>query len=409
MKIPKMEVPKRPGNVDPWHDFDSLQYEIEVVTPIMGGGAEANKAEECFAVRPSEIRGHLRFWWRELFGKDVPDGTLRSLETNIWGDAKTPSSVRVEVEGAPFCAKRMKSQDNFGFRRFSRESYALFPLDSVSDCSIVKEGGKFTCKIMMKKSLTEEQKSQVKQSVDAWILLGGVGARTRRGLGCLRCDSVDGIILDKFRIFTDDGGSNPMKQWADGLGSYKAFRQLRREGQEKKRPGRSFWPEAESCRKVTCQRLPKHQSLGDQLDGLGAVDGEFTSPRAALGLPIIIHFKDHKFGKDPEDPEDVMVNVDGKEGRMGSPVIVKPLFKDGSWRSAFIFLRNSAEEALGSKRNSVGAFGKQICSKEGVSVKVLRKNAIPAGELKIQESADVIVALQQYLEKKGYKKIGGAK
>lgn len=408
MKIPKVEVPKRPGNVDPWHDYESLQYEIEVVTPIMGGGAEANKAEECFAVRPSEIRGHLRFWWRELFGEDVPDGTLRSLETNIWGDAKTPSNVCIEVIGAPFYAKRMKSQDNFGFKRFSKESYALFPLESVEDpnCAILKEDVKFSCKVMMKNSLTEEQKIQVKQSVSAWILLGGIGARTRRGLGSLRCDSVDYSVLDNFRLFTNEKSLKPMDQWATGLSNYKSFRQQRRPGQENNRPGRSYWPEAESCRKATKQRLSRHQPLGNNLDGSGAVDETFTSPRAALGLPIIIHFKDHKFGKDPED---VMVNVDGKEGRMGSPVIVKPLFKDGAWYSAFIFLRNSIDEVMGDKKNSIGAFGKQIYANKGEIVKVLRANAIPAEQLGIQENADVIVALQQYLENHGYKKVGGAK
>ena len=408
MKMPKMNVPNPPAIADPWKNCETLNYEIKIVTPIMGGGASANKAEECFAVRPSEIRGHLRFWWRQLFAKNLEGDALRMAETAIWGDSKTASKVRIEVDGANFTAKRMMSADYFGFKRYSKESYALFPLDSDEDpgCSIVKEGGKFSCRVVIRRSLNEEQIAQVKASVDAWILLGGVGARTRRGLGCLQSDSVDSSVLSNFKVLAGVNGSDPMTLWANGLSLYKNFRQDRRPGQERNRPGRSFWPEAESCRKATGQRLAKHESLGEQLNGMGAVDSVFTSPKAALGMPIIVHFKDNK---PHQDPEDVMVNVDGKEGRMGSPVIVKPLFVDGAWHPVFVFLKNTAQEALGNKIDSVRALGKSIKSKDGAPVKVQRDNAVPAKHLGITETGDAIVALQQYVEKNGYKKIGGDK
>lgn len=403
--LPNMDVPKAPKDRDPWKGYEKLSYTIKVVTPIMGGGAEANRAEECFAVRPSEIRGHLRFWWRELFAKDLKGEALRKVETAIWGDSQNPSNVVVQVEGGAFTAKRMKSQDFFGFRRYSKESYALFPLESDEDprCSLVKEGGNFTCHVLMKESvLNEEQRLQVKKAVNVWILLGGIGARTRRGLGCLQCDVTDVSVLNDMSVYAGSNCLDAMAAWATGLDLYKKFRQQRRPGQEPNRPGRSYWPEAESCRKATEQRLPKHASLGNQLDGNGAVDDEFTSPKAALGMPIIIHFKDNR---PCQDPDDLMINVGGKEGRMGSPVIIKPLFVNGSWSPAYIFLKNTAQDILGLLPGFVGVFRGKNNLKE---VKIVRENAIPS-KLDVRENSDAIIALKQYVEKFGYKKLGGAK
>ena len=40
----------------------------KVITPLFGGGVDPAKADPVTVVRATEIRGHLRFWWRATRG-----------------------------------------------------------------------------------------------------------------------------------------------------------------------------------------------------------------------------------------------------------------------------------------------------------------------------------------------------
>ena len=40
----------------------------ELMTPMYGGGVEPGKVDRAMPIRPSAIRGQLRFWWRLLNG-----------------------------------------------------------------------------------------------------------------------------------------------------------------------------------------------------------------------------------------------------------------------------------------------------------------------------------------------------
>ena len=51
------------------HSTETLHtYDIEVITPLFGGGVEAGVNDPITLIRPSSIRGHLRFWWRATRG-----------------------------------------------------------------------------------------------------------------------------------------------------------------------------------------------------------------------------------------------------------------------------------------------------------------------------------------------------
>jgi len=58
-KISKCE--KWPENVIPHPGFETKSYYIQVITPIFGGGTEAGVNDPVTLIRPSSIRGHLRF------------------------------------------------------------------------------------------------------------------------------------------------------------------------------------------------------------------------------------------------------------------------------------------------------------------------------------------------------------
>ena len=45
-------------------DRHKQTYTIHVVTPMFGGGVEPGVNDPITPIRPTSIRGHLRFWWR---------------------------------------------------------------------------------------------------------------------------------------------------------------------------------------------------------------------------------------------------------------------------------------------------------------------------------------------------------
>src|SRR5271157_2833052 len=72
---------------------------IEVITPMFGGGVKTSENDPLTAIRPTSIRGHLRFWWRATRGA-TRCGTvaeLRQREGEIWGTTDNPSPVCIEV------------------------------------------------------------------------------------------------------------------------------------------------------------------------------------------------------------------------------------------------------------------------------------------------------------------------
>src|SRR5579871_1872623 len=75
-----------------------FDLEISVVTPMFGGSAVVRETDPMMPVRPSSVRGHLRFWWRACQGaafKDVDD--LFKAEEEIWGSTKVPTKVHLTV------------------------------------------------------------------------------------------------------------------------------------------------------------------------------------------------------------------------------------------------------------------------------------------------------------------------
>lgn len=69
-----------------------------MITPIFGGGTEAGVNDPMTLIRPSSIRGHLRFWWRATRGANCTTvDELRQREGEIWGTTDNPSLVCIET------------------------------------------------------------------------------------------------------------------------------------------------------------------------------------------------------------------------------------------------------------------------------------------------------------------------
>lgn len=307
----------------------------QLITPLYGGGVSPAKPDPITVVRATEIRGHLRFWWRACRGGQY--GTLEAIkqaEDALWGTTGTkqgggPSRVQIEVTeysvGDPHASFTIAP------------SYAAFPLRQTR--SPLCDDVSFTLSVSFPAAFQRD----VEATFRMWEIFGGIGARTRRGFGALRLVSVDEVPVsdlpnsDKeevktwmqhqleqcvvqgtyppglphlthstmFKIaFSDE---DVMEVWHNLIGRLASFRQARIGGPR----GRSYWPEPEAIRTITGQRYIKHPPLNHPT----------KFPRAAFGLPIIFQFKYSDLG----EPEETALQ--GKllgSQRFASPLILRP-------------------------------------------------------------------------------------
>lgn len=358
---PKFSPPKvetRPTDQTTW------VRSYQLITPLYGGGVEPAKCDEVTVVRATEIRGHLRFWWRATQGGRF-DGDLKKMkaaEDALWGSAggegdTQPSKVQVVVTAwekgnldNPFEVVR-GATGNPKIQAHSRTevpSYVAFPLQPKQEEAVigmttgaVQKNVKFTLKIVF----PTHNQPELEAALWAWETFGGLGARTRRGFGAIRLEKKEGLevkprvlnqlvqtLKDEMERHVVDGTwpkgipyvnrqtflshiqvtapqLTPVKAWELLIRKLKLFRQQRNPGSRPNMPGRSHWPEPDEIRKLTRKSDPRHR------DALWNVS---KFPRAAFGLPIIFHFKDRS------DPGDTTLQGTDSD-RLASPLILRPL------------------------------------------------------------------------------------
>lgn len=208
-------------------------YNIQIITPIFGGGVKANENDPVTPIRPSSIRGHLRFWWRATSGAKYPNvAELRQREGEIWGTTKNPSPVGIEVNvesnDEPFeCARYEERHGREGYNliwskpldsRNSSLPYALFPFQGIApdkrdskDPSKMIKSARFSLIALVPnqermsrfqseynnqrnkkglpilKEVDNNIQKDIESAIWAWVNFGGIGSRTRRGCGALYC------------------------------------------------------------------------------------------------------------------------------------------------------------------------------------------------------------------------------
>lgn len=350
----------------------TIERSYRLITPLMGGGVKAGENDPSFLIRPSSIRGQLRFWWRACFGGSNQPQSNEALladmferEAAIFGQAayygenssepkkiigKGASSIQIEVNvtnKGEIIQHRGKSIAHFS----SPYSYAAFPLRNKL---VYKPDPRINIEFKLTIRLNHaDQREELEKVLWAWQTFGGIGARTRRGFGVLQridnqvdryafnnkedlCDQIAKILTTRkywpadvphlstdMRLHLAKPKPTPLETWADLLKSYKKFRQERNEGDpdnDPLSPGRSRWPEPDALRRATGRRLAKHQDI-THIDAY---------PRGEFGLPIIFQFKDQA---DPPETE-LRLEADPiasqqKGDRFASPMLLKPVASNG--------------------------------------------------------------------------------
>ncbi|HEY5891841.1 MAG TPA: type III-B CRISPR module RAMP protein Cmr1 [Chthoniobacterales bacterium] len=375
-------VPEKPTSND--SGVQTLSLDIQVITPLFGGGATPGECDPVTLIRGTTIRGHLRFWWRATVGAQFATWQeLAEAEEKLWGSASNPSQISI-VSTVTDAGKKQRCATfppDKSFARFEPgfPAYALFPFQGKKKNGRIEEEPALACtgvKFRLDLTYPDTNEHEVKVALKAWINFGGIGARTRRGCGSLLCHSFSPASIEKIgtwhqgyqreldisrklgsraskdwpiwqgQMLVGKSERNAGEAWADVIGLLRYFRQGQDFGRNpgRDRPGRSRWPEPEAVRRSTGRRSRSHSALSQ------FSDLDFY-PRAELGLPIVVHFKDANTG----DPEDTQVvpwreNIRGEMEageRMCSPVLLKVLATvDGAFAPAIIALNTPGVDAV---------------------------------------------------------------
>jgi CRISPR-associated protein Cmr1 len=268
---------------------------IEVVTPILGGSSQTRAIDKIDVIRAATVKGHLRFWWRALRGHEFVDArALWDNERALWGSAAGEDRggrSAVEIHVAVTRAGGIDDGDVHPQR--TPGAYALWPAREERKTKTPPAprriaGTQFRLTLVAPETLEQE----LRNTVRAWLLFGGYGSRTRRGLGSfgvvdagtwLPASATPSAFQALFgrSIFASPGRaavdtpwlasaalqighvvSQAATAWTTALGWLSEFRQghgaamgrRAREPGANGRPSISNWPEADKIRQLSRPR-----------------------------------------------------------------------------------------------------------------------------------------------------------
>jgi CRISPR-associated protein Cmr1 len=283
------------------------QLKLEVVTPAFSGGASPG-AEW----RAPAVRGQLRFWFRAIAGGDADQ--VRETEKIVFGSTETSSALIVRAVGnpTPVAASIGRSQRATDLAAAWRDQSAATvarlkvlrngdeqpsnptqylgygPFDKgklQANRTYFGVGTKLALDLIWRRSVPASEEDLLERAVAAWINLGGIGSRSRRGFGSLRCVDCSGRRLC--------GGSPSTREDLRNVVSA-AFGAT-------PGTGTSRWTRVSngSCVFLAAQPFPSAElALEAAGSWLVAFRRRYGSPgdtRAAIGL-------DYSWGKDPGQP-----------------------------------------------------------------------------------------------------------
>ncbi len=153
----------------------TITLNCEVITPMFLAGADGRTPE----LRPSSIKGMLRFWWRAMQGFDKIT-ELHQKEGEIFGGTD-------EGMGRSKFSLRIKKNDPP-----PKFKYYALPHKEMVRLPAIKPGYAF-------KMITDADE-QIQNLIEIASFLGGLGKRSRRGFGAFQIKNNDfelGALADQ--------------------------------------------------------------------------------------------------------------------------------------------------------------------------------------------------------------------
>ncbi|MCE9671838.1 type III-B CRISPR module RAMP protein Cmr1 [Myxococcus stipitatus] len=359
----------------------SFTVSLESVTPILGGSTTLRKVDTVDVIRAPTIRGHLRFWWRALYGHQCATprelaGRERALWGGMGGDEGTRSPVEVLVSVDPLKPRIMDDSD---IEQDADGAYVLWIARAQKSGETKPPAQRYRpgVRFLLTVRVPVQHQTEVENAVRAWILWGGYGSRTRRGLGSLTVTAEEARWLPASataaalrqhlpgvtllgpvsaapardmpslcgaRLVHGSDSREAMRTWLKAVDWLRDFRQQQppdarakpqeayaREWGAPNRPGRSRWPEPDNVRLLL--KPPHGKWAHDPREGKSA---KVVWPRSSFGLPVTIRFQEKNRERVPyiqlspptSEPEEVELRWEDDtkvRERLASPLIVKAM------------------------------------------------------------------------------------
>lgn len=195
--------------------MDTITFECEVITPMFLAGADGTTPE----LRAPSIKGALRFWWRamngHLVGEDGDLTLLKEKEAELFGgsgkeDTKSKVSLRVVID-----------EDTFEYFNFTTDGatfskhiqYLMYPFyHHATERDGIKKG---VFKVIMT-SYDRESLSVFANTFYLLSILGGLGTRSRRGMGSFKINKVipENFPLDDLKMITEKDGKKSIRHFS---------------------------------------------------------------------------------------------------------------------------------------------------------------------------------------------------
>ncbi len=311
-------------------------YHLEIISPCFCGGAEPNQQAE---IRPSSIRGQLRWWFRVLGGfKLLSPMSVRDQEAMIFGSTAGDegNAGKLIVRAMPeniLCGR--KDSDALGHMPFSDSAYLTFPMQSRQNqdgSRGVLVSGRFEISLIWSGSQSLVPSLQALMAVFA--NLGSLGFRSRRAMGALAPLSMNLPSSGWQEFFQQSGGisvqSMPASSSTDAISKLGGW--LRRWRSHGRTRDHSANQNDKTKPPLNCgfNFAKRDHDIGY---GLQAV---LNNPafRPALGLPIIQRTNNGTRQWDYEKGNALL-----PKGRFASPVILRPhKAANGNWLALVIFV-----------------------------------------------------------------------
>lgn len=150
-----------------------LTVTLETITPLFLGGA--NQQPE---LRPTAFRGALRFWLRALLGGEIGDNfkLVNDVESKVFGDTSGASPVVVRID-------YMQFPEYASYRPLLHNPRRTFKFDGF------KPKQKFVLKLSSRLG-SQFDLQDLTPCLLLFLLLGGLGRRSRRGFGTLKAENI---------------------------------------------------------------------------------------------------------------------------------------------------------------------------------------------------------------------------
>lgn len=212
-----------PASVGELNPAAGLVYVVSLIVPMLGGGVSSMEPDLQMPFRTKGVRGQLRHWWRLMAlagdfdnlahikdAKHNPD-SLRLIECGIWGG--------IAIVGSPIRSRiTIRISDQKPGRKFPFDSegsvdsrvrgleYLLFPARGPKKSDDEEKAiGKFLIPVGSTFRLDIEVAGgvdidMIKRVVQVWATFGGIGSRTRRGIGAIAVRDAAGHLVTDLTV-----------------------------------------------------------------------------------------------------------------------------------------------------------------------------------------------------------------